>query len=278
MSFTQDLGFEDAFGKLIADNTSNVLSIPSHFPFNAERLRLFVNGSRAFQQYSNQAQYNFNGSVHQLFPGSGENVTLESARRPSYQVHNEFEASFAFSINQPLNIGDQVRVGLYDDTDGWFLERNGNHGTNEVDLVIRESGSEAIRETKTLSINPVGTFTRFLLRTSWYRIGAAKWQQFFTQNGEEFNEEIGSISIDNEGGPRQANLPLRFEANASTGTSGLQVNAGSVSHVLLGDAAFGGNARTKRFFFDDDVQTTGTWVPVRAFRHVNRERGRVFPL
>jgi len=270
MSFIKDKGFEDAFGKMIADGTENNLNLPSHFPYSPEMQRIFVDGSRVFPEYNTVSQYNHQGSFHELSPASGETVVFVSAERPSYLVQFEIKSTFALQTNQSLTTGDFVRCGLFNDTNGWFLEQNGSHSSTEVDLVVLENGSEVVRETNTISKAIEDAFTVFELRTSWYRVGAQKWKQFFTNNGEEKKEEIGRTSIDTIGGPEQGNLPLRYEVKADSSTSGLTLRAGSTSHVTLGSSS--ANFRTKVGDFEDNIGSTGTWVPIRAFRvDPNRE-------
>lgn len=264
MSFIQAPGEEDAFGKLIADGTTNNLNIPSHFPINRERLRLFVNGSPAFPDYGTVSQYNFNGHIHELQPSSGDTVILESTERPSYQVQAEFRVSAAFSFNQALQSGDVIRFGLYNDDNGWFIELNSNVGAQEAVLVIREGGTDVVRKTVSLPNDPQTALNRYSLDASWYRVGRAKWQQFFTDNGEAKNELVGKTSIDTKGGPEQANLPLRYEVTAGSGTGGLVLEAGSVAHSTLAQSS--PKSRTKDTSFSDTTGTSGAWDPVRAFR------------
>ena len=46
-TFARQPGYEDAFGKLIVDSTTNELDIASHYPYSLERWRLLVDGTNA---------------------------------------------------------------------------------------------------------------------------------------------------------------------------------------------------------------------------------------
>lgn len=265
---TYSLGYEDAFGKLIADGTTNEIDIASHYPYNPERWRLFVGGTRQFPEYGSVSQYNHASDVHELKPASGETVVLQTAERPRYVVQYELNASWACAINQSLASGDQIRIGLFDDNDGWFLEHNGDHADDKtVDLVVKRSGSEKVRTSHTLP-KPITNFTRLELRTAWYNIARQLWKQTYTSNGVQKNREIGRTSIDDgTKGPAAGNLPLRFEVTASGSTSGLVLEAGSTAIVTEGSVSGITREKTAEIKTSDTtIDATGTWVPIAAIR------------
>lgn len=249
----------DAFGKLIADSTTNHLNVASHYPFSPERWRFFVDGTRQFIQYNSVSQYNHATDVHELSPAGGETVTLETTERPRYVVQYEQDGTFAMSASQSLNSGDRIRIGLFTDNEGWFLEHNGDHASDsEVDLVIRRNGSEEARETNELS-RPVTDFTRYELRTNWYNVGRQRWAQTFSAAGSQNQQLIGTTSVDGGRGPQIGNLPMRYEVTAASGTSNLTVNAGSIGFVTLGDVE--SVTRVKSEHFNGDIGSGNTWVP-----------------
>lgn len=253
----------DAFDKPIADTTKNALDIASHYPYNPERHRLYVNGSRVFPQYGSVSQYNHATDVHELSPAAGETVVLETNERPRYVVQYEIAATWALSISQSLQSGDRVRFGLYTDQNGWFFEHNDTHSPNDVDLVIRRAGSEVVREAEALS-RPLTDFTRPELYTNWYNVGRQLWKQTYTDSGVQINQDIGTTSVDGERGPQVGNLPLRYEVTAGSGTSNLTLDAGSMGFVVLGDVT--ATTREKTHRFTHTFSTTGSWVPIGAIR------------
>jgi hypothetical protein len=56
-------GYEDSFGKLIADNTRDVIDIGSHYPYSPERWRLLVDGTRQFPEYGSVAESGSTGDI-----------------------------------------------------------------------------------------------------------------------------------------------------------------------------------------------------------------------
>lgn len=244
---------------------SIVLDVASHYPISPERWTLRVNGTRQLPQYGSVSQYNHAGDVHELKPSGGDTVVLETAERPRYVVQYEFAATWAAQTNQSLNSGDKVRVGLYDGTDGWFLEHNGDHADDRTcDLVTLRDGSEKIRKEGVDMDKAITKFARFKLRTGWYALTRQLWERSYSENGEQVNSTIGKTSTDDERGPKVGNLPLRYEVQAAAGTSGLVFEAGSCALVNLG--ATKALKRTTATLEEDTIGTTGSWVPLRAYR------------
>jgi hypothetical protein len=264
-TFSRQPGYEDAFGKLIADSTTNELDIASHYPYSPERWRLLVDGTRQFPAYGSVSQYNHATDVHEISPQAGETVTFETNERPRYVVQYEQKVSMSLSLSQALQSGDRLRVGCFDDDNGWFFEQSGNQDMSRVDLVIRRSGQEKKRLSNTELARSTDNFTRLEIQFNWYNVGRAKFTQTYTESNEQVNQEIASISINDGGrGPEVANLPVRFEVVAGSSTSNLTLNAGSVSVVTLGDVD--ALSRVKSADFQESVGSTGVWEPIRAFR------------
>ena len=254
---------QDAFGNDITART-NVLDVASHYPYNPERLRLFVDGARAFPEYNSVSQYTHTGDVHELAPAAGETVTLESSERPRYVVQYELATTWAFRANQSLSAGDSIRIGLYDGTDGWYVEHAGDQPDAVADVVMERGGSEVYREPDVSIQRPVTTFARLKLQTGWYDITRQRWERSYTNNGDQENTLIGKFSADGSKGPETGNLPAHFSVTASGTTSGLVLEAGSFAQVNLGTTT--PQTRTKTAEFETTISTTGSWVPVHAFR------------
>lgn len=260
----------DVFRSQIVKNTTNESNLGAHYEYSPERWRLFkgsiASGNRLFPEYGAVPEYNHAGDYHQLIPAAGETIIFETAERYRYIVQYELEATWAWAINQSLNTGDYVRCGYYDGTNGWFLEHNGDHATDEVDLVSLRDGSEQYRVTETVSKGGFQTNTRFGLETAWYDVSRQKWTQSFPKDGEQKNPEIATLSLDDQRGPQTGNLNLRFEVHASETTNNLILEAGSCALVTKGSGV--DNVRTKAVFYEDSVDTADVWYPIRAYREV----------
>lgn len=255
--------WKDVFNRQISKGTTSEVSIAGHYPANSETLRVFVDGTRQFLEYDTVSQYNHNGSAHELSPAGGETVVMETTERPRYTVQYEMGASWALGINQSLNSGDRILFGLYNGSDGWYAEKKASHATDEIDLVVERDNDEKIRKTVTFP-NPLDNFSRFFLRTAWYDVTRQRWEQSYSENGEQKNPLLGKIGEKDTRGPLVGNLPLRFEVEAASGTSGLVLEAGSCALVTYGGIS--NTFREKDYDFTSTISTAGSWVPIHALR------------
>lgn len=256
--------YEDAFETPVIKNPTTKIQIASHFPYNPQRLRLRLNGAREFQEYGGSAVYTHNDHNHVLQPGAGDTVLLQSAERPSYSVQNEFKASFTWRVNQSLQTGDYVRIGLFDDTDGWYIEHNASHSDSQVDLVVLGNGSVITTQADKELANPVTYWSGLSLDSGWFDMVRSLWRETYSEDGKQFNPEIGRTSHGGIFGPTQPNVPLRYEVNAGSGTTGLELDAGSMAYLTLGDVP--DRARPKGHDMVATVANTDTWEPVHAMR------------
>lgn len=255
---------KDVFDKQIADGTANQIDLASHYPQNPERWRVFVDGSRQLLQYTSIDQYTHTGDVHELSPNAGETVTFESTERPRYVVQYETAVTWAFAVTQSLQSGDRIRIGLFDDDDGWFFEHTGAHADQEGDFVVRRNANEVARTSDQDIAAAVTRFARFALGTGWYDITRQEWKRSFSEDGEQRNPTVGRTSVDDGRGPAKGNLPLRFEVTASDTTTDLTLEAGSAALVTLGAAE--PITRTKGENSEGSIDVSGEWVPVEAYR------------
>jgi hypothetical protein len=264
----------DVFETQTVKTTTNDSNLAGHYPYSQERWRVFKGsndtGNRLFPEYNSVSEYNHAGDYHELQPAAGETIILESAERYRYSVQYELEATWAWAINQSLQGNDYVRCGFYDGTDGWFLEHNGGHSDREVDLVLLRNGSEQYRVTELISTSGFQTNTRFGLETAWYDITRQKWTESESDDGDQRNETIATVSNDDARGPRSGNQLLRFEVQADAATTGLVLEAGSAAIVTKGGGE--DNTRSKAIAWvgdeTDTIGTADTWVPLRAYREI----------
>lgn len=259
----------DAFGNDISDRT-NVLDLGAHYPYSPERWRLFADGSRIFPEYESTindlSQYTHDEDTHDLSPAAGETVTLESAERPRYVVAYELAITWAFAINQSLTGDDQIQIGAYDGSDGWYLEHRGDHPDDVTcDVVLERDSNEVYRETGQDLRKAATTFARAKLQTGWYDVTRQDWERSYTNDGDQENETIATVSADDARGSRTGNLPVHFSVTADASTSDLVLSAGSAAQVNLGRTTPITRIKPPEPF-TDNIGSTGTWVPLRAFR------------
>lgn len=254
----------DVFEKQIADGTRGLIDIASHYAYTPERWRFYVDGQRQLLEYNSSPQYTHTEDTHQLSPNAGETITLETTDDVVYTVQYELALTWAFELQQSLESGDRIRVGMFDDQDGWFMEQNDTHTTEEADFVIRRNGMEVRRVTRELAV-PTTRFARLRLRTAWYRITRQLWTQSYSSDGTQENVDVARTSAEPEKGPSKGNMPLRYEITAGPDTTDLVFEAGSTAAVLLGGTERITRAKNFRNTFSV-TDTAGEYVPVVAFR------------
>jgi len=261
-------GARDVFGSDAVKTVSSESNLAGHYSYSPERWRLFDGdkdtGTRLEPEYNTVSEYNHTGDYHELKPSGGQTVIFESAERYRYVVSYEIEASFAVAINQELQGNDYVRCGFYDGDDGWFLEHNGGHAPDEVDMVLLREGGEVYRTTTTLYTDDLLNPSRIALETAWYDVSRQQWTQSYGKDGEQTNKTIGRESHFDQRGSEKGNQHLRFEVQADANTTGLALEAGSTALLTKG----GGDdvTRTKSKLFEGTVDSTDTWVPILAYR------------
>lgn len=272
MSLIYSNGLVDIFGKSISDITNNVMDIGSEYPYSPERWRILVNDNYVFPEYNSVSQYNHNQDVHEIQPNPGETVIFQTAETPRYVVQYEILVSLALSINQPLQDGDIIKAGLFDGQNGWYFEHNSTHKEKEVDLVTLRNSVILDRSKHTLS-KPLTDFTRMELRTAWYNVSRQAWRQTYSKKGQEKSDLIGKTSLDGQRGPANPNLNMRFEVTASSETSNLILNAGSVGYVVLGNTT--SINRIKGISDSITINNASIWEPIAAFR-IDPNRSNVY--
>lgn len=257
---------QDAF-RNVYFNRTNVLDIASHYPYSAVRWRLFVDDSRIFPTYNTVAQYNHAGDVHEITPNAGETVVFETTERPRYAVQYELAATFACALNKAgnnLQGDDCFRAGLWDGTDGWYVEHNATHESDKADFVEVDNNTETYREKNVDVLKPFTRFARFRLQTAWYKVTRQEWERTYSSNGQQINDVVAEVSSDDNNGPQTGNLPIRFEIQADASTTDFRLDAGSVAQVNLGNTTR--FARDKKTFNTGSIDTAGDWQPIRAYR------------
>jgi len=204
------------------------------------------------------------GLKHELKPAAGETVTFESAERPRYVVQYELAATWAFAVNQSLTSGDSITIGLYDGSNGWYMEHDGSHSDTQADFVLERDGTEVYRRKDLDIFETVLNNARLKLTTGWYDITRQEWERSFPDDTGQNNKHILTTSAPDSRGSKTGNLPIHFEVTADANTSDLILEAGSAAQVNLGNTT--PLLRTKQQTVTQNVDATDTYVPIFALR------------
>lgn len=258
----------DAFGERVTKNTQNLLNLPAHNPVNRERWRLSIDDIDRNLQYNTYPEYEKTLDAHLLTPEQGGTVTLESAEAPPYVVHYELWYSWATSVNRTLETGDVIRIGAFNDENGYFLKMNTTTGTDDAYMMVRRNGTNTKFKLITLD-RTVTDFTRFELRSNWYNAGEQTWVQTTTNSSREDvqqNNVLGYTATNGNrlDGPELPQLPIRFQVDRGSSSSPLQLTAGSANILVAGDV--NAVSRAKTDYFTESVSNPGEWEPVAALR------------
>lgn len=270
-------GWEDALGSQIASPTRNVIDIASHYNFSPERLRLFRNGSREFIQYGSISQFSDEVDYWSLQPDAGDSMHIESAESGTYVVNYLMQSSWAFALNQALSDGDVLRYGPYNGANGWYFEQRGtDHGPMEGDIIEERNGTETTLKANVSLGAPLTDWVRRECQFGWYNVLNQTWRETITDDGQASNDIFSRTSNDGARGPETGNLNLWLEVEASASTTDLELLAGSMGMITLGDPT--SLNRDKPQY--NSVTLSGTanaWEPVLALRidpdnpHVNMQ-------
>jgi hypothetical protein len=248
--------WQDAFGNQLARTTQNNADLAAHYRYSPERYRLYRNGSRELLQYKDIDSYAYfddqrsgDEDAFVLQPDGGDTLLFKTAERFRYTVNFVSEVSMALGINQELSGDDRVTLGLDtspegDLADGYFLEHRGDHAPDEVDVYEKRQGSVIGDKLTTDVSRALTTFQRGVLDYNWYNVGAEQWGETWTNDRDgQINQDIATTSAEptdaNTGlggrGPISGNGHVVIEVEADASTSDLEVHAGSLSFITLGD-------------------------------------------
>lgn len=255
----------DTFGNQVADRL-NLLDIATHYNFSPERSRLFRNGSREFPQYNSVSQFSDNADHWLLQPDAGDTMHIESAESGTYVVNWELQGSWALQLNQSLTSGDKLRWGPAGPNNGWLLEQDGSkHTDTQADIIELSGGTETTQLENVDLPKPTTEWWRWECQFSWYSVGNQEWYCSYTEDGESFYEKFAQTSNDANRGPETGNLNLWYEIQADSGTSGLELEVGSMGMIVRGNPT--SLNRDKQQFKQVTVTgSTNTWEPIYAIR------------
>lgn len=263
--------WEDAFENQVTKTTTSKADIAGHYPYNPERWRVFVDGTRQDIQYGAISQFTDAVDGHELSPGQGETVSMQTTERYRYVVGDVVEPSFAYNFNRALETGDKAVVGYgypdlsndMADADGWFLIYTPDMEDTEVRCAEYRAGTEVDGDTVHFR-KPLTVWKRIAITLNWYNVGNAEYIETYTENGNQYNPVQAATSVDDGMGAESGNQPITFSVQRGASSSSLTLQAGSAAVQNYGEG--GGITRDKTHSFTASIGTTGTWVPLHAMR------------
>jgi len=271
----------DVFGKNVADSTRNDGDLAAHYPYSQERWRFFETNldeaNRLFLEYTEDGRYQHpsfgagasNGGtqdVHTISPNAGDTLYFKTAERFRYVVGYESRATWAFSINQALQSGDEILIGPASNFGGTTLQNgyvvrfNSTLGPDKCEFVLLRDGTE--QNSKTLNLStPITEFQRLEWRYAWYNIMGC----ILSQSYEFMNVQLGTLkSGADQRGPSIGNLNIVCKITAGGSTTGLQVQLGSAAWQTWGDVDV--LARNKTFPYTVSYGGSGDYEPLLVIR------------
>jgi hypothetical protein len=276
--------WSDAFGNQVALGTTNEADIAGHYPYNPERWRVFVNGTRQFIQYdASVPEFTDSVDTHDLTPqASGDVVRMATTERFRYVVQYVIEWSGALRTSQALEAGDAVVFGYGDPdlvnstddfpgpaADGWFFHWHADLDAQEVRIAEYRNG-EVKSEDVVATENELTDWGRWAGNTNWYNVGETDFSETYTEDvgNDQRNPSLGKTSAPKEKGTQSANKPIGLSVKVgSASTAGsLTAELGSVGLRTLGQVD--GIIRTKIASETLTVSngTDGTYEPLMALR------------
>lgn len=263
----------DAFGRLIADGTTNRGDLASHFRFTPESYRYYRNGSRVALQYDSTFRdtntdstgtFDDSGDTYTLSPDADDTLILQSAERFRYVVAYESEFSQAWKANRSLEGDEAIRIYFDGAEPDQAFGRN-SHGieydANGARQFIEREGSR-VREQE-VNPEPITTWSIYQNIFNWYNVGQKRGSEIYAEGDAQQETDLGTISTDRTRGPKVGNGRITVEVDAGSATD-LTVDVGSTGFKNLGQVT--AKTRQKTFEFDATVSTAGEYVPVAALR------------
>lgn len=270
---------QDSFGEQVSHGITNTVTIPSFYPFSAERLRYIKNGTRIRDRnLDGETTFTDREQDWLLEPASGDTLELRTAERPRYVVGVDAEASLATFVPSGLGSGDQFTFGLNDrqsPENGAFVEINGD-SNNRVGII--KGGTEIKSDTWEFphGIDETNVI-RWSIKYQWYGAGSFFFKLFYSDGskptGEQnINETVAELSVPNQKLTNDANFHIFQKIDASS--SDLQIGVGSFGHVTKG--SFGVTERVKSARITGaSYSGTGNYEPLLAVR-IDPPRGNIF--
>lgn len=282
----------EAFDRDVSLSTTNEADISGEYPYNPERWRFYVNGTRQLLQYGTVPEHTQEADYQAITPqAEDDTVTLQSAERFRYVVQFVIEWSLALTLNQELQSGDVLVVGYGDPdlanatgtdpfgpaADGWFVSQEGADAVDEA--VISEVRAGTVVEAQPIKLNKLfQTQGRLAGETNWYNVGETAITETDTipdQRGRDQgppgnrqrNDRLGRVASNDGRGPEGANKHLTVSLKAGVDGAGTTTaEVGSMGLRTLGDVT----ALLRRKSAIDEVTVengdSGTYEPVFAMR------------
>lgn len=267
----------DAFGNLLARNTTNEADIGSQYNYSPERQRLYLNGERVHIQYGEGGSI-FNDTVDsfELTPNQGDVLKLTTAERFRYIVGYVIRPSFSYKVSRQLEDGDKIVVGYGDadlennmaNADGWFFIYTPDLEDKQVEIAEYRLGEKV--SSSIVDVNKaINVWKRMAIWINWYNVGINHFQETFTDNGQQHNPIVGSLAVDDDKGPASANQRVEFAIQRASDSSPITLEIGSVGVETLGDVGVIKRQKvsTHNHTFSSTAVNNDEWEPILAIRN-----------
>jgi hypothetical protein len=262
----------DAFGRPVT-TLSNKIDLPSSYPWSSERYRISINGTRTHIEDTTKVTDRTRDFL--VEPDAGDTIVFRTAERLRYVVGFEGLASWGWQLLSTLGTGDRIRMGVSDlKGNGYYIEYVGDDtSTGYTATAIIENSQDGIVASESF-VPPVSPaeFQRDAIQWNWYDVGRALFRKTYTEDGDQLNPIVTTLSRDGEGTTEASNLFLFFEIDAAT--SRQQLSVGSMSYVVLADVAPTARRKVVRYT-GLNYGGSGDYEPTLALR-VNQTHDNVF--
>lgn len=245
------------------------------YPHSAQRYRYYVDGSREFIIYGNSTGFTDNG-FKTLTSSGGSTHEYRTAQNFIHVAGRESRITTGFKLNRLPNSGERVVVGYGNpdiendlaSADGWLIEIPPGLNSNEVYFNLYRNGSIISNDGQKRLVqleNDLTDWNALTIRTALNgHFGAQLLQTSVDQNFEqtETASRLVAASYDGNKGPQNKNAPITYAVKGD----GLEIDVGDAAFEQLPETAEP-QKRFKEFgFFNLNVGTTGTFVPIAAAR------------
>ena len=259
---TKETANQDAFGRLIADGTRNIIDLPSTYPFSPERYRIEINGTRT--DIDDTSKVTKQTTEYLLEPAAGDTIRFRSAERTRYIVGYEMKASWAWALPTALGPNDTFRVGLNDTNNNWYRFE---YTADSAALQIVHDTDGVVAE-KTFE-EPVDRDVRRRdeITYNWYGVGPGVGVVTYSEDGDQINKEVARVSRDGDTATEEPNLFLVYELDVGDSSTGKQAAIGSMGYSAVGSVTETSRPKAARFTgLSYAGTTTGDYEPLLAIR------------
>jgi len=265
-------GNQDAFGNQVARNTNNKLDLPADKPFSEERFRVFEDGERVNINYGEGEElFTDLPDAYKVEPSEDSEVIFRNAEKQRYVVGYEAEWSNSFELSRELQGDEFLEVMLTVNND--FDNGHGVRFESDRVFIFERRDGENLEEVDVDLEKPVTDFLRYEFRYNWYNVGNFVLKQSNTQDGEQFNETLGKLSVDGQRGSKTSLGFIAARLYREPGSPEIALEHGSIGYNILGGVT--ATTRGKSTVLRDLSYTSSPEYEALAAFRINPEKSNV---